>query len=129
MGMAAGTEGADIRAAVAATKVVVDMEAGPCTRLAGVVMEVAVVAEAVHSTWLTMGIGVAVDMEAARTLTPANKRQRSEGIPEAAITSPMPMAANLRIKPVDTRINRFPQIQKKTSRDKTGQTVRLNIGQ
>jgi hypothetical protein len=130
MGMAAaGTEGADIRAAVAATQAVVDMEAVQCTRLVGVAMQAAATQVAVHRTWLAVGIGVVVDTEVPRALTRADKRQRAEGIPEAAITSPMPIAVHLRIKPADTRINRFPQIQEKASRDKTGQTARLNIGQ
>jgi hypothetical protein len=62
-------EGADIRAVVAATQAVVDMEAGRCMWLAGVVMGAA----AVHRTWLAVGIGVAADMEAVRTLTAADK--------------------------------------------------------
>ena len=122
-GMAAvGTVGADIRAAAAGTEV------GRRTWPAGVVMEVVadtqvgVVMEAAHRTWLAVEKGAA-DMEAARTLTPADKRTRAKGIPEVAIASPMPTAARIRIKQLDTR---FPQIQEKASRNKTGQTERLN---
>jgi len=141
---AAGTVGADIRAAAAGTEVgrrtwpagvvmeavadtqvgvviraVVDTEVGHRTWRAGVVMEAA------HRTWLAVEKGAA-DMEAARTLTPADKRTRAKGIPEVAIASPMPTAARIRIKQLDTRITRFPQIQEKASRNKTGQTERLN---
>jgi hypothetical protein len=137
MGMAAeGTVGADIRAAAGT-------EVGRRTWQAGVVMEAvadtqvgadiraAVVdTEVGHRTWPVGVVMEAVaDMEAARTLTPADKRARAKGIPEAAITSSMPMAARIRIKPLDTRITRFPQIQEKASRNKTGQTARLNTGQ
>jgi len=135
MGMAtAGTVGADIRAAVVVTQAVVDMEVGRRTWPAGVVMEavaviqVVVVMEAAHRTWLAVETGAAADMEAARTLTPADNRTRAEGIPEAAITSPMPIAARIRMKLLDTRITRLPQIQEKASRNKTGQTARLNTG-
>jgi recombinational DNA repair protein RecR len=69
VGTAAGMEGVDIRAVVAATQAVVDMEAGRCMWLAGVVVATA----AVHRTWLAVGIAVAVDMEAVRTLTAADK--------------------------------------------------------
>ena len=99
----------------------------------GVVMEVVadtqvgVVMEAAHRTWLAVETGAAADMEAARTLTP-DKRTRAKGIPEVAIASPMPTAARIRIKQLDTRITRFPQIQEKASRNKTGQTARLNTG-
>jgi hypothetical protein len=127
-GMAAvGTVGADIRAAAAGTEV------GRRTWPAGVVMEVVadtqvgVVMEAAHRTWLAVETGAAADMEAARTLTP-DKRTRAKGIPEVAIASPMPTAARIRIKQLDTRITRFPQIQEKASRNKTGQTARLNTG-
>jgi hypothetical protein len=150
---AVGTVGADIRAAAAGTEVgrrtwpagvvmeavadtqvgvviraVVDTEVGHRTWPAGVVMEVVadtqvgVVMEAAHRTWLAVEKGAA-DMEAARTLTPADKRTRAKGIPEVAIASPMPTAARIRIKQLDTR---FPQIQEKASRNKTGQTERLN---
>jgi hypothetical protein len=126
-GMAAvGTVGADIRAAAAGTEV------GRRTWPAGVVMEavadtqVGVVMEAAHRTWLAVETGAEADMEAARTLTPADKRTRAKGIPEVAIASPMPTAARIRIKQLDTRITRFPQIQEKASRNKTGQTERLN---
>jgi len=153
---AVGTVGADIRAAAAGTEVgrrtwpagvvmeavadtqvgvviraVVDTEVGHRTWPAGVVMEVVadtqvgVVMEAAHRTWLAVEKGAA-DMEAARTLTPADKRTRAKGIPEVAIASPMPTAARIRIKQLDTRITRFPQIQEKASRNKTGQTERLN---
>jgi hypothetical protein len=151
---AAGTVGADIRAAAAGTEVgrrtwpagvvmevgadiravVVDTEVGRRTWPAGVVMEavadtqVGVVMEAAHRTWLAVETGAAADMEAARTLTPADKRTRAKGIPEVAIASPMPTAARIRIKQLDTRITRFPQIQEKASRNKTGQTARLNSG-
>jgi hypothetical protein len=124
---AAGTVGADIRAAAAGTEV------GRRTWPAGVVMEVVadtqvgVVMEAAHRTWLAVETGAAADMEAARTLTP-DKRTRAKGIPEVAIASPMPTAARIRIKQLDTRITRFPQIQEKASRNKTGQTARLNTG-
>ena len=124
---AAGTVGADIRAAAAGTEV------GRRTWPAGVVMEVVadtqvgVVMEAAHRTWLAVETGAAADMEAARTLTP-DKRTRAKGIPEVAIASPMPRAARIRIKQLDTRITRFPQIQEKASRNKTGQTARLNTG-
>jgi len=138
-GMAAvGTVGADIRAAAAADtqvgvviRAVVDTEVGHRTWPAGVVMEVVadtqvgVVMEAAHRTWLAVEKGAA-DMEAARTLTPADKRTRAKGITEVAIASPMPTAARIRIKQLDTRITRFPQIQEKASRNKTGQTERLN---
>ena len=122
---AVGTVGADSRAAAAGTEV------GRRTWPAGVVMEavadtqVGVVMEAAHRTWLAVEKGAA-DMEAARTLTPADKRTRAKGIPEVAIASPMPTAARIRIKQLDTRITRFPQIQEKASRNKTGQTERLN---
>ena len=124
---AAGTVGADIRAAAAGTEV------GRRTWPAGVVMEVVadtqvgVVMEAAHRTWLAVETGAAADMEAARTLTP-DKRTRAKGIPEVAIASPMPTAARIRIKQLDTRITRFPQIQEKASLNKTGQTARLNTG-
>jgi hypothetical protein len=150
---AAGTVGADIRAAAAGTEVgrrtwpvgvvmevvadtqavLVDTEVGHRTWPAGVVMEVVadtqvgVVMEAAHRTWLAVETGAAADMEAARTLTP-DKRTRAKGIPEVAIASPMPTAARIRIKQLDTRITRFPQIQEKASRNKTGQTARLNTG-
>jgi hypothetical protein len=65
--------GVDIRAAVAATQAVVDMEAGRCMWLAGADMQAVAATAAVHRTWLAVGIGVAVDMEAVRTLTPADK--------------------------------------------------------
>src|ERR1700757_4796104 len=99
----------------------------------GVVMEVVadtqvgVVMEAAPRTWLAVETGAAADMEAARTLTP-DKRTRAKGIPEVAIASPMPTAARIRIKQLDTRITRFPQIQEKASLNKTGQTARLNTG-
>ena len=164
---AAGTVGADIRAAVAVTQVVVDMEVGRRTWPAGVVMEAVADTQAVvvdtevghrtwpagvvmevvadtqvgadiravvvdtelgHRTWLAVETGAAADMEAARTLTPADKRTRAKGITEVAIASPMPTAARIRIKQLDTRITRFPQIQEKASRNKTGQTARLNTG-
>jgi hypothetical protein len=124
---AAGTVGADIRAAAAGTEV------GRRTWPVGVVMEVVadtqvgVVMEAAPRTWLAVETGAAADMEAARTLTP-DKRTRAKGIPEVAIASPMPTAARIRIKQLDTRITRFPQIQEKASRNKTGQTARLNTG-
>jgi hypothetical protein len=150
---AAGTVGADIRAAAAGTEVgrrtwpvgvvmevvadtqavLVDTEVGRRTWPAGVVMEVVadtqvgVVMEAAPRTWLAVETGAAADMEAARTLTP-DKRTRAKGIPEVAIASPMPTAARIRIKQLDTRITRFPQIQEKASRNKTGQTARLNTG-
>jgi hypothetical protein len=150
---AAGTVGADIRAAAAGTEVgrrtwpvgvvmevvadtqavLVDTEVGHRTWPAGVVMEVVadtqvgVVMEAAPRTWLAVETGAAADMEAARTLTP-DKRTRAKGIPEVAIASPMPTAARIRIKQLDTRITRFPQIQEKASRNKTGQTARLNTG-
>ena len=124
MGMAAeGTVGADIRA------VAVGTEVGRRTSPAAVVMEAVavVVMEGAHRTWLAVETGAAADMEAARTLTP-DKRTRAKGIPEVAIASPMPTAARIRIKQLDTRITRFPQIQEKASRNKTGQTARLNTG-
>ena len=76
VGTAAGMEGVDIRAVVAATQAVVDMEAGRCMWLAGVVMGAVAAdmeAAAVHRTWLAVGIGVVADMETVRTLTPADK--------------------------------------------------------
>jgi hypothetical protein len=73
VGTAAGMEGVDIRAVVAATQAAVDMEAGRCMWLAGVVMAAVAATAAVHHTWLAVGIGVAVDTEAVRTLTPADK--------------------------------------------------------
>lgn len=130
-GMAAAvTVGADIRAVGADTQAVVDTEVGRRTSPAAVVMEAVavVVMEAAHRTWLAVETGAAADMEAARTLTPADKRTRAEGIPEVAIASPMPIAARICIKQLDTRITRFPQIQEKASRNKTGQTARLNTG-
>jgi hypothetical protein len=125
---AAGTVGADMRAVGADTQAVVDTGVGRRTSPAGVVMEAAAVVEveAAHRTWLAVETGAAADMEAARTLTPADKRTGAEGIPEAATTSPMPIAARICIKPLDTRINRFPQIEEKAPQNKTGQTARLN---
>jgi hypothetical protein len=99
---------------------------------AGVVMEVVagtqvgVVMEAAPRAWLAVETGAA-DIEAARTSTP-DKRTRAKGIPEVAIASPMPTAARIRVKQLHTRITRFPQIQEKASRNKTGQTARLNTG-
>ena len=121
---------ADIRAVGVDTQAVVDTEVGRRTSPAAVVMEAVavVVMEGAHRTWLAVETGAAADMEAARTLTPADKRTRAEGIPEVAIASPMPTAARIRIKQLDTRITRFPQIQEKASRNKTGQTARLNTG-
>jgi hypothetical protein len=112
--MGADTQvGADIRAAA-----VMEVVAGT---------QVGVIMEAAPRAWLAVETGAAADIEAARTLTP-DKRTRAKGIPEVAIASPMPTAARIRVKQLHTRITRFPQIQERASRNKTGQTARLNTG-
>lgn len=85
--------------------------------------------EAVHRIWLTAEIGVAVDMGATHTLASADTRQQTEGMSEGTITSPMPIAAKLRIRPVNTKIAWLPLIMRKALAEKIGQTEGRNIGQ